>query len=279
VLWLWAHEGTSTAVRSELRELGMFVDSSNHPWTSDPERAEHGCVIIVHGLWGPPKLTDPSGTYWMKEMGAAIEDKMGEASPSVLLLDWNLAATPSTFYGANNKAKLRDIAQIRNQAYEVGDFAGIRLTRMIESGAIRKDRPLHLIGHSAGGFVVARMALELEKHGAVPNRFRVTILDTPVRPPDLPLIRMLKNFQDDEVLQKLPQKFPGLVDFYVTSVLPGLPPNFKGPPSLHLRWPHDEFKFQDSEKDHAYACDWYIETIKKGGHGEGFDLSPLLLKD
>src|SRR5207237_1424451 len=57
VLWLWSHEGTSTAVRSELRELGVFVDQSNNPWTSDPERAEHGCVVIVHGLWGPPKLT------------------------------------------------------------------------------------------------------------------------------------------------------------------------------------------------------------------------------
>jgi hypothetical protein len=210
----------------------------------------------------------------MKEMAAAIEKRMRDASPNIMLLDWNLAATPSTFYGADTKAKLRDIAEIRNQAYEVGDFAGIRLTRMVEAGAIRKDRPLHLIGHSAGGFVVARMALELEKHGAVPNSFRVTILDTPVRPPDLPVVRMLKSFQDNEILQKLPGKFPGLVDFYVTSILPGLSSNFTVP-GLHVWWPRHEP--QGYEKDHTYACAWYTETIngKEAGKGEGFDRSPF----
>jgi pimeloyl-ACP methyl ester carboxylesterase len=98
---------------------------------------------------------------------------------------------------------LADLAAIRPQAYEVGDYVAIKLARMINDNKICKDKPFHLIGHSAGGFVVARIAVLLSELGLVPNKdlLRVTILDTPM--------------PDDPVLKELPKYWP--TDFCLTS--------------------------------------------------------------
>lgn len=278
LLWLGTHEATHTAARSNLRELGSFVDTSNNLWVSDQERAEHGCVIIVHGLWGNPKWIDSTTGIpsWTKRMANAIETRMDNSRPNILLLDWNRAATPSTYYGSDVKAFWRDIVGIRTQAYEVADFASIRLARMIQDGSIRRDRPLHLIGHSAGGFVVTRIAILLNQLQAVPSRIHITLLDTPAQLPDLPLFGALAAWRDDEVLKALPQSFPNATDFYVTSTLVQIPKEFK-PPGLNLcRLPHES---EGWEKDHQYACEWFIKTIEKPGSGEGFDRSPLIKRN
>jgi pimeloyl-ACP methyl ester carboxylesterase len=64
--------------------------------------------------------------------------------------------------------------------------------------------PIHLIGHSAGGFVVTRIANRLTELGIVsndPSMLHVTILDTPE--------------PDKEVYEELPKHWP--TDFYLTS--------------------------------------------------------------
>jgi hypothetical protein len=96
----------------------------------------------------------------------------------------------------------------------------------------------------------------------------VTILDTP------PLLdaAIVGSWRDEDLLEKLPQAFPGEIDFYKTSSLVRLPKNFSLA-GLHFYEP--EHKSEGLEKDPEYAWKWYIEAIKKKGSGEGFDRSPF----
>ena len=275
-------DAKETPVRSLVGQLGSFRDpESGALWAWDPdktENAEAGCVIIAHGLWGQPASTDATGTPdWTKRMAQAIRKRMRKTgpSPNILILDWHDAAAPSDYLRFGAEARdfteaVRDIAGIQPQAHDVGDLAGMRLARWIEEGKIKKDRPLHLIGHSAGGFVVARIATVLKALNTIPADCRVTLLDTPAVLPSLP---GLPNFaRDEQVLKTLPEICPRHVDFYITSNLVPLPKDFQQE-GLHVYWP--DHVSQGFEKDHLFACEWYIETIdgKEAAKGEGFDRS------
>jgi pimeloyl-ACP methyl ester carboxylesterase len=143
----------------------------------------------------------------------------------------------------------------------------------INENKIAKDRPLHLIGHSAGGYAVARCALFLKRYGVAPAQTHITILDTPVS-------LRFSGFHpsENELLKDLPGAFPGAVDFYVTSDLVKLPRTFTAP-GLHLYWPPHQS--ESPTKDHQFAYEWFIKTVEDENFapGEGFSRSPLLNKN
>src|SRR6516162_8653192 len=149
-----------------------------------------------------------------------------------------------------------DVAAIRPQAQEVGDYLSFRLAEMILDGTIDKDKPLHLIGHSAGGFVVSTVACLLKKLKINLTQFRVTLLDTP--------------FPDSEITVELGKDFPGSVDYYHTSALAWFEQNtqFPGIELIHVRHPPGMSPIQA----HKWAHDWYIDTIRQGGT-DGFSKS------
>jgi pimeloyl-ACP methyl ester carboxylesterase len=205
-------------------------------------------------------------------MAEAIEKQTAPNSPNILILDWSLAAKPSKAEGANIQgdpiARLYDIGAIRSQAYRLGDLAAVKLKDWIIEDKIDKNAPLYLIGHSAGGFAVARCALTLKKYGTTPRQIHITILDTPVELP-LPLIG---DITDRELLKELPAQFPGAVDFYASSSAVRLPKDFNVP-GLHFEWL--DHNSEGLVKDHSYAYQWYIDTIGKPEKSEGFWISRL----
>jgi hypothetical protein len=163
---------------------------------------------------------------------------------------------------------LQDVVAIRKQAYEVGNELSFRLALLVTEGVIPKNQPLHLIGHSAGGFVVARAAINLVKMNLAPSPMRVTILDTPA--------------PDDELLVTLPAKCP--TDFYVSSAVGGAIPPFLNladfsAANMHMKKlvaPAD-LSWLDA---HRWAYKWFIRTIAEPAcddcQGEGFNRSPIL---
>jgi hypothetical protein len=254
------------------------VNGQDEKWEPSHQQAEHGCVIIVHGLHGGVTAAG-SARSWMKDCADAINTRLGINAPSICLVDWKDAAQPALFnrlsLGLGAEADfIGDIASIRPQAQEVGRLLAFRVAEMIvEEKTIRRDRPLHLIGHSAGGFVVTRIAVLLKTLGIAPDPLHVTILDTPA--------------PDAELLEKLPSLYPkDAVDFYVTSDLGGRKADltfadfstlnihmkkFSAPPKDGARW------WNTAGDAHRWSCVWFIRTITEpgSGQGEGFDRSPF----
>ena len=184
---------------------GQIADS----FSPTKDQAERGCVVLVHGLYGAAS-PDDADKSWMKDCAAAIVDRLNTpgqiGEPAICLVDWKNAARPSKFFNfhlGTEKNLLADVFAIRPQAYAVGDYVATKLAKLINENKIRKDQPFHLIGHSAGGFIVTRIARRLSQEGFVSNKkmLRVTILDTPM--------------PDDEILRDLPELWP--TDFFLTS--------------------------------------------------------------
>ncbi len=265
LIWIFYFQPADLKSKNQLKVLAELKGSDGETWDPSEERAENGCVVIVHGLWGHSVFTS-SKDNWMQQMAEAIEKREGNKPPNICLVDWQGVATPSKIYniiGPQTARMLQDVAAIRPQAYQVGDEVAFRLARLVlENRKIRRDRPLYFIGHSAGGFVVARAALTLSKLHLAPSPLRVTILDTPA--------------PDKEILFDLPRCCP--VDFYITSPVGGRTPkvllaNFSLG-AIHMKQlvaPADK-NWLDK---HRWAYDWFKETITnpKKWVDEGFSRS------
>jgi len=263
LIWIFYFQPSDLKSKNEVKILAELKGSDGETWNPSEERAKHGCVVIVHGLWGHSPFTK-SKDNWMQKCAAAIEKRVGkDRAPNICLVDWNGVATPSKIFdivGSPTVRWLQDIAAIRPQAYQVGDEVAFRLAQLaLENKKIRRDRPLYLIGHSAGGFVVARIAITLSKLNLAPSPLRVTILDTPA--------------PDQKILFDLPRICP--VDFYITSPFGGRTPelllaNFSLG-SIHMKELPAPAGKRAIDK-HRWAYDWFTKTITnpKEWAGEGF---------
>ncbi len=171
-----------------------------------------------------------------------------------------------------------DVTAIRSQAQAIGDTVAYKLVQAIKSNPPRLhgDKPMHLIGHSAGGFLVVRVALILQRFGLLPQGSRITLLDTPM--PDVTDIQQLMQpidggeprcqidyYKSSFFAQGVPvdKKWPNYRCYELTpSVLPG-----RDPGALN---------------DHSYAHQWFIQTIlgtpKENPGPPGFRCSPFMPK-
>lgn len=263
--WLSYSAPTDPAGRINLRGEGVLVDEAGQPWNLDSLRAPNGCIIIAHGLHDGAMFTaDGAESRWMREMSQSLEKRLSGKAPNIGLVDWAVAAAPTNIHLIDPKITaatfLSDLAGIPSMGREVGDFLAFRLSQLILEGKIDSNAPLHLIGHSAGGFVVSRAALRLHQMNLAPKVMHVTILDTPA--------------PDSELLVDVPNACP--VDFYVTSgFVRGL--DDKSPPKgVYLK--HIPFQgTQSLLQQHSYAYQWYTGTIPAAKMGEtGFGRSPLV---
>ncbi|MEY2499626.1 MAG: hypothetical protein QOD12_3182 [Verrucomicrobiota bacterium] len=291
--WIIYNQPSTDARRNQLGPLAHLRNRTLGDWRPREEGTNNGCVILVHGLYGKLLLPDPKdlkksiedqddqSKKWMKRCADAIAEKLPGHPPSICLVDWHEAAEPSSFYhtGFGDQNLLADIPAIRPQAQEVGDQLAFRIAKLINENVIHKDQPLHLIGHSAGGFVVARVAITLAALGLAPDQhhLHVTILDTPG--------------PDEELLFELPKVCE--TDFYITSSMGGMVPitNLKEMVSSWKLWKRADFSTSSVHKverpapadktgwrAHQWAYDWFIQTIKDPGSDptEGFNNSPLV---
>lgn len=253
--------------RSQLWKDATLSSEQGGEWEPSVERAEVGCIIIAHGLHDGAILQESrEEDRWMKRMAREFPKSLGPHLPNIALVNWENAAQPAKVHGiapgfdAGNLVV--DVLGIRPNAEEVGDFLSLRLAQLIREGKLRQDRPLHFIGHSAGGFLVTRAALNLAEWKIAPASMHVTILDTPGA--------------DGNILNLLPRSCP--VDFYITSgFVAGLEERDSpvGKPGMFIRKipsPHDPL----SKEAHRDVYRWFTETISAASAGsDGFGRSPF----
>jgi hypothetical protein len=250
--------------RSRLKLDAHLVGEDGQAWVPRSDRAKHGCIIIAHGLHdGVMKADDQRETRWMADLAKALRNRLGDRTPNIGLVDWETAANPLRTHGLDPRidgAKFfGDVAGIKTQGLEVGDYLALRLMQYVRDGVIARDQPLHLIGHSAGGFVCARAATLLREMGFAPSEMHVTILDTPA--------------PDSAMLQGLARSCP--TDYYVTSgFVRGMDPA-DPPAGIHVYVPSDG-KDRTWLEAHSYAYLWFTETVTRAAAGdEGFGRSPF----
>ena len=263
--WLSFSAPSDPEARSKLKAEGALVDEKGGAWIPDPELVANGTIIIAHGLHdGAITTGEGIDSPWMREMRLALQRRLGDKAPNIGLVDWSAAAMPGKVHKidpGNDVGKfLADLAGIPSQAREVGDLLAFRLAQMIWDKKLDPSKPLHLIGHSAGGFVVSRAALRLKMMNLAPAVMHVTILDTPG--------------PDHELTVDVPAACSGM-DFYVTSSFVVGLNDTKPPAGVFLK--HVPAPPGGSLLDaHSYAYKWFTETIPSSQPADsGFGRSPF----
>ena len=273
LMWISFKQPETAEVGSRLRELGRMRD----PWTGEaftpqPMAADHGTLVIAHGMrdgWhrvypGSDLACAGARAHWSTEIAEQIRRRSGALAPQMIVLDWSEGAKPSSRHGLSTGDPvtrfLADLGGMTSSAEITGDFFGIRLARMMDNGQIRRDRPLQLIGHSAGGFVMVRAAQIIVAMGFPKEQVHVTLLDTPE--PGLALSQEGVQF--------------GAIEFYRTSNLTRVAPGDLGP-TIHYAHIALPDAVSTSEKAaHDYAPDWYCQTAVSAPCGQdGFGRSPF----
>ena len=208
----------------------VYGSDGQQPFSFQSARISNGFLLIAHGMNANAQDPWVSGMATKIEARLISEGKQG-ALPNIALYDWRTNATP------NNSRDWND--DVRNHLYEFTIYPGIlgaplnsvaililpiaQLTydfqhieplaisqggqladwmlRQINAGNVDPSKPIHLIGHSAGGFVVGEAATILKERGYIVDL--VTMLDTPD-----PFDRHFTTFPN-----------PGYVERYISSVL------------------------------------------------------------
>ncbi len=294
------------------------------------ERKNAGLLVVAHGLIDRvelPDAADPCGG-WMVRMAEAIETKLtvtADGPPNVLLFDWSESADPSKYRGTNarNQAakdllaelgerrdllvgpifapvvydaltplqqKLTDFRYIR----EIADRQGAALADWIETqisiGKISVTEEIHLVGHSAGGFVVATCAARLlANHANAMPKLLVTTLDTPLfRKEHITGVKdhggRIERYDTqlgraNLALETIPDRrtfYPSLIFSSSTSNVPRFLNSEPivipdaGYRAAHATstgtCPTDDF-FDDFFAMHSEAHEWYIESSGTPGNG------------
>jgi len=290
LMWMAYHQPSDQASRDQLKPLARLTDANGKDWIPDQGKLRHGCVVIVHGLYGDIREAIIKSKGWPKSCADKINAALGDDAPDICVVDWHEAAQTAHFNKLNlgfgllpQEDILTDLAGVRPQAEEVGDLLAFRLAMMIldeSHPTILKNEPLHLIGHSAGGFIVTRVGVLLKKFKAAPSVLHVTILDTP---------------PTSEITATLPDLYPdNTMDFYVSSLIGDRQETFgaadfspkvykqvvtpKNPSATNGNAMQGIIhSLGDTWKEHRYAFEWYMDTIEhpKGYPNQGFNRSPF----
>lgn len=199
---------------------GFFVDKFLAPFAFHSDRTNNGLVVITHGLYTDTSDLANSTNYptgdknWEMDMARRIETRTAAHMPNVALLDWGVFSKNPVDVDFLTKSKvsrfavwalskafgrsvnfvddtiktedfLADLYAVRENGACMGQvLAGWVFENSTGANAgIDVNRPIHLIGHSAGGFVMGECARCLK------NTFnitvdRVTMLDTPFPYPE-----------------------------------------------------------------------------------------------
>ena len=231
------------------------LNASGAPFVFDAAKKTNGLIVIVHGL------TDSALSGWATNMAQSVLAELGTDSPNIMLFDWSTVADPETFIGIGIpgwKYDPFDLFAIRL----LGPIMGLQLANWmdahIKSGDIDLNAPIHIVGHSAGGFVAGSCACVL---GA--DVKQVTMLDTPLPYPAVRDIYLAGG---------------GLVEQYKTAY--GFGAELwatQYPEQMYWTtdyWPPYLFHPLFNE-GHNWAYVWYTETIK-GAINNGFYYSPFM---
>lgn len=261
---------------------GAFRDVNGAPYVPDAGRANVGLIIIAHGL-------KDNSDGWAQEMGRSIVAHFGAATPNVCLFDWRQMADPSRFdtgaSGENLHDFLHDILNIEPYALAEGRILATWVNSQITLGNIRSDRPIHLIGHSAGGFVMGECGTIV---GSAITQ--VTMLDTPN-----PAKRHFTEYPKVGLVERYISSWYGKACMeFVTDDDQGLGVGggygLATPSAFFVTFPQDNIAtgphyyrgeiipmedLQRSDDQHANSHEWYRTATIEGAEVNGFYYSPF----
>lgn len=270
-----------------------FIDKNEALYLPIPERIPNGLIVLTHGLRGSEY------SWWLKNLARKIEDRLtaeGKPLPNIVIFGWADDASPAES-NTTTTEKLATVLRLWRSASSaeqkilatspfLADFAynlllikpmakdvGRRglsewLQSQIVAGNVSPTAPIHLIGHSAGGFVMGQCYLENRNL----NIRRVTLLDTPF-PED-----SHEEAGNPAVMERIVSSIFGRREFqsqranstYYRYVDIGSDTDFSawifGLDSLHAQW----------VEAHSNCHEWYKDTATEEVTTEGFNLSPFL---
>lgn len=288
-----ANQPTKLAPASSV-SAGVFQGLNGQPFLFEEARIPNGLIVLTHGLKG-------AGTdEWVQEMLLGIEQRIPPAQrPNILIYDWSEDSDPAHFdlpdytasivrvlvrsgllasvagtavFTAEATAFAGNLLAIRPIGRSHGEVLGNRLLMEAQAIPPRVDfaRPVHLIGHSAGGFVVGEATYVLRQKGKVVDR--VTMLDTPF--PYRHHLKDLPSGSSPAVVERYISSLYGAMEFPTTWFLT----------ETSYRW---RIEIMESLVDyykavlptaHSDAHAWYNSTVQPlaGYETKGFYYSPFV---
>jgi hypothetical protein len=281
---------------------GFFIDKDHASFAFRQDRKDNGLVVITHGIYTDTSLEPGQVSNWEMDMASKIEARTSAQVPNIAILDWGVfSKNPVDVDWLTKSAVSRWAVWALRKAYgtpvdvvdktiQTEDFLA-DLYAVRENGAcmgqvlagwvfenimgskpgIDTTRPIHFIGHSAGGFVMGECARSLKYIQNV-TVDRVTMLDTPF------------PYPNHLGAGNSPYPNPGVAERIVSSNFGVLQMPFQIYPAFGAYY---QCKFLDSlygvasswntgETGHGYSYVWYSGTIADSYSTEGFANSPIL---
>lgn len=280
------------------RKKGVSLTNENgEPATPDPAKKPNGLIVVSHGLRSSPYHS------WIQNMAGGIKNRLsGSSQPNVLVFGWESAANPGSLQGTAaerlevvasslgfSESTVRkvfpsstaavdylvDILTVRSAAEDEGRKLAEWIQKEESLGNVSKTARIHLIGHSAGGFVMGECYVQLRAKGF--NVQRVTMLDTPMLEP-----------------RHVAAGDPAVIERYVSSAFgyycPGIdmfgalpappwtvPINLKPDSTWYRRFDIGSWRYRINQLDaHSASHEWYSGTVISSTPLEGFQLSPFI---
>jgi len=308
---------------------GEWLNKNGNPFVFDPARTPNGLIVLTHGFVASSSKAQ-SQRDWLMQMAREIEARLQRESrplPNILIYDWTHDAAPNEYLSDEEKRevamqqiggfpnaplriaaeafflRLENDVRTRAAAYAAygfiairpigrqhGQFLSSRLRERIGLDQIASTAPVHLIGHSAGGFTVAECAQNLDLLLTGPTL--TTLLDTPH-----PYAAHFKARNAGSRVERYISSYftsgtvvaPELdaVSGYLTgqSGTAGSTPSFRLPvpviapdANYHLAAINADPKPWNVKDDHSDAHEWYLDTIMDDANTEqnGFFYSPFI---
>jgi hypothetical protein len=177
---------------------GKMFNSQGGDFQYNSDRKSVGLIILTHGLTGSGQ------DKWLGDLATSIEDRLaglGLPIPNICIYGWEEMSSPRAFrdkveedfkwlpvgrvktistFSTSLLAWALDTASIRPAAVDQGFYLADWIRSEVAAGHISSNAPIHLIGHSAGGYVVNNCARILKGNPQIMSGLvQATSLDTP----------------------------------------------------------------------------------------------------
>jgi hypothetical protein len=250
VVFDWSHDSTPTKPSSAQEQL--FIDTAE------------AALDALGDIWS---ITHDVVGYFI---GGALS-KLPYSEETLSVLSFLDPISLLADHGSDTAKFLIDIQTIA----ELALIHGRNLGDWIDLNSDADDpidplAPIHIIGHSAGGYLGGEAALYLQGKGIIVDR--VTMLDTP-----MPWLPHLSVLPDPTYVERYVSSLYGMIQFKEISQIPSNADN-----GFYLNYstenmPEDE---DASLNDyHRWAHEWYLGTIIASSNTSlvtGFSQSPFL---
>lgn len=257
-------------------------------------RRSNGLIVITHGI------DSSASAAWLSTLASTIQSKLGPDAPNVVLFDWSKDA--DILITDTERESIRDqiaesglflpgyarllVGTILNFDLNLEMFPDVILDGIVSrfgkgkaNGQILADwvsrnsqpgsfnidpsKPIQLIGHSGGGFVMGECARDLFLRARVDL---VTMLDTPA-----PIAADIQDQEATAYIERYWSSVYGALEFPIPP--PPIPDMDHYWREAHIKGLIDMWK--TNEDGHGYSYVWYQSTVNTPSN-TGFNRSPFV---